>query len=146
MKKKSAKIACFKRRTLGAVDEQIILTKARVDIKQLQSQMKHINGATRILFLVGPQDSAKTLTPLLSNFMPPNTTNCGVSINVVYIHRMIPCPRSVFVYNSYIGATDNFDSMLGFYLIRIRSKKRIFYVFLIVALKIVGFYIEGENL
>ena len=48
-------------------------------------------------------------------------------------HRMIPCPRSVFVYNNYMGGVDLLDSMLGFYCIRIRSKKfylRIFFHFI----------------
>lgn len=45
-------------------------------------------------------------------------------------HRMISCPRSVMIYNNYMGGVDLLDSMLGYYRIQIRSKKwylRIFF-------------------
>lgn len=38
-------------------------------------------------------------------------------------HRMISCPRSVMIYNNYMGGVDLLDSMLGYYRIQIRSKK-----------------------
>lgn len=38
-------------------------------------------------------------------------------------HRMITCPRSVMIYNDYMGGVDLLDSMLGYYRIQIRSKK-----------------------
>ncbi|XP_072392519.1 uncharacterized protein [Diabrotica undecimpunctata] len=31
------------------------------------------------------------------------------------IHKMIPCPNSVLIYNNYMGGVDLLDSMLGFY-------------------------------
>nr|CAH7744540.1 unnamed protein product [Callosobruchus chinensis] len=48
-------------------------------------------------------------------------------------HKMIPCPDSVLIYNRYMGGVDLLDSMLGFYRIKIRSKKyylRIFFHFI----------------
>lgn len=45
-------------------------------------------------------------------------------------HKMTLCPRSIFVHNSYMGGVDKLDAMLGFYRIKLRSKKwymRIFY-------------------
>lgn len=38
-------------------------------------------------------------------------------------HVKIPCPQSVKVYNAYMGGVDLLDAMLGFYRIKIRSKK-----------------------
>lgn len=35
----------------------------------------------------------------------------------------IPCPKSISIYNKYMGGVDLLDSMLGFYRIKIRSKK-----------------------
>lgn len=42
----------------------------------------------------------------------------------------IPCPKAISIYNKYMGGVDLLDSMLGFYRIKIRSKKwyhRIFF-------------------
>lgn len=36
---------------------------------------------------------------------------------------MISCPRSVMIYNDYMGGVNLLDSMLGYYRIQIRSKK-----------------------
>ncbi|XP_049764371.1 piggyBac transposable element-derived protein 4-like [Schistocerca cancellata] len=39
-------------------------------------------------------------------------------------YKMAPCPRSVMIYNDYMGGdVDLLDSMLGYYGIQIRSKK-----------------------
>lgn len=46
------------------------------------------------------------------------------------IHKVISCPNSVGIYNSYMGGVDLIDSMLGYYRIPLRSKKyymKIFY-------------------
>nr|CAI5860068.1 unnamed protein product [Callosobruchus analis] len=48
-------------------------------------------------------------------------------------HKMIPCPNSVLMYNRYTGGVDPLNSMLGFYRIKIRSKKyylRMFFHFI----------------
>lgn len=45
-------------------------------------------------------------------------------------HIMVPCPRAVTIYNQYMGGVDLLDSMLGYYRIKLRSKKwymRIFF-------------------
>lgn len=45
-------------------------------------------------------------------------------------HQMVTCPQLVQVYNVYMGGVDRLDSMLGYYRIKIRSKKwylRIFF-------------------
>ncbi|KAJ8710249.1 hypothetical protein PYW07_009615 [Mythimna separata] len=45
----------------------------------------------------------------------------------------VPCPKSIMVYNKYMGGVDLLDSMLGFYRIKIRSKKwyhRLFFHFI----------------
>lgn len=38
-------------------------------------------------------------------------------------HLTVPCPQSVKIYNLYMGGVDLLDAMLGFYRIKIRSKK-----------------------
>ncbi|CAK1587973.1 unnamed protein product [Parnassius mnemosyne] len=45
----------------------------------------------------------------------------------------IPCPKAITIYNKYMGGVDLLDSMLGFYRIKIRSKKwnhRLFFHFI----------------
>lgn len=45
-------------------------------------------------------------------------------------HIMVPCPKAVTIYNKYMGGVDLLDSMLGYYRIKLRSKKwymRIFF-------------------
>ncbi|KAG5873608.1 hypothetical protein JTB14_007382 [Gonioctena quinquepunctata] len=46
------------------------------------------------------------------------------------VYKMVPCPKSVLMYNSYMGRVDLFDSMLGFYRIKIRSGKYYLRIFL----------------
>lgn len=44
----------------------------------------------------------------------------------------VPCPKSIEIYNKYMGGVDLLDSMLGYYRIKIRSKKwyhRLFFHF-----------------
>lgn len=46
------------------------------------------------------------------------------------IKKMVPCPKAVDVYNSYMGGVDLLDSMLGYYRISLKSRKyymKIFY-------------------
>ncbi|CAG4935455.1 unnamed protein product [Parnassius apollo] len=45
----------------------------------------------------------------------------------------VPCPKAVSIYNKYMGGVDLLDAMLGFYRIKIRSKKwyhRLFFHFI----------------
>lgn len=45
-------------------------------------------------------------------------------------HKMIPCPKAIKTYNQHMGGVDLLDSLLGYYRIKIRSKKwylRIFF-------------------
>lgn len=39
------------------------------------------------------------------------------------IFETVPCPKAVLIYNRYMGGVDLLDSMLGYYRIKVRSKK-----------------------
>lgn len=44
-------------------------------------------------------------------------------------YKMISCPNSILIYNNYMGGVNLLDSMLGFYRIKIRSKKYYLQIF-----------------
>ncbi|KAG5882208.1 hypothetical protein JTB14_024720 [Gonioctena quinquepunctata] len=57
--------------------------------------------------------------------------------NKEIVHKIVPCPKRVLIYNSYMGGIDLLDSMLGLYRIKIKSKKyylRMFFHFIDITL------------